>query len=109
MSVLTATTTKDLEYVTDFSHKDAMGNNALHLALIKNNNKIKEHLLIKGIDPNSINNQGRSPIFYSKSLDDVKLLVRYGASIIIKDIHGQYVYNSNEFVKLFNEQHLSLF
>ena len=82
------------------NQQDSRGHTLLHHAFIKNNN-LKEFLLKNGSGPNIKNLNGQTPLFFVKTLDDVSLLLKYGALITTIDIHNKKAYEINPIVKQF--------
>uniref|UniRef100_A0ABD2WQD1 Uncharacterized protein n=1 Tax=Trichogramma kaykai TaxID=54128 RepID=A0ABD2WQD1_9HYME len=64
--------TDDLQHKVQVDARDKWGNRPLHLALLNNNRKVAESLLRRGVDPNSPNDKGSTPldIIYKKNYDE---------------------------------------
>jgi len=85
---------------SSINQQDSKGHSLLHHSFIKNNN-LKEFLLKNGADPNLKNLNGQSPLFFVKTLEDVSLLLKYGALITIVDVSCKKAYDTNPIVKQF--------
>ncbi|XP_023316692.1 tankyrase-1-like [Trichogramma pretiosum] len=64
--------TDDLQHKVQVDAQDKWGNRPLHLALLNNNREVAEFLLRRGVDLNSPNNKGSTPldIIYKKNYDE---------------------------------------
>ncbi|CAB0029428.1 unnamed protein product, partial [Trichogramma brassicae] len=64
--------TDDIQHKVQVDDQDKWGNRPLHLALLNNNQKVAESLLRRGVDLNSPNNKGSTPldIIYKKNYDE---------------------------------------
>ena len=102
--MLSATKEKDILLLIkngeSINQQDSKGYTLLHYAFIRNNN-LKEFLLQNGSNSNIKNLNGQTPLFFVKTLDDVSLLLKYGALITLIDIHGKKAYEINPVVKQF--------
>jgi len=102
--MLSKTKEKDIinliETGQSINQKDSKGQTLLHYSFIRNNN-LKEFLLKNGADANVKNLNGQSPLYFAKTVDDVALLIKYGALITTIDIHGKKAYDVNPVVKQF--------
>lgn len=62
---------------------------ALHLGVISDSRQICATLILRGADPNQVNRQGCTPVFYVRSKRILKLLLRAGADPLIRNRKGQ--------------------
>lgn len=77
----------------DINQQDSMfGQTYLHI-LVKTNNPLLDYFLTKKPNPNIKNKEGKTPIFYANNSETIQKLIRYGASLTIKDNNGKYVHD----------------
>lgn len=83
---------KMIEAGADVNVKDLMGQTPFHKAVMTNKVEVVEYLLQKGADVNALTNKKEYPILLAlkriPSLPFVKVLVRHGADLSIKDQNG---------------------
>ncbi len=68
---------------------DEGGETMLHYAVRYDAHDIISYILSCKADPNSQNKKVRTPLFYARSIRAVRLLIRHGATIEHKDLHGR--------------------
>ncbi len=79
-------------------------NTPLYMAVAKNDYNQVEKLLKQGVDPNTLDYNGISPLHEASAdgyLDIIKLLVQYGADIYKESGTG---YNAVEIAEVFNQK-----
>lgn len=62
---------------------------ALHLAVITDSRQICVTLILNGADPNAVNKQGCTPLFYVRSKKVLKVLLRAGCDPLILNKKGE--------------------
>lgn len=70
------------------------GQTYLHV-LVQTRSPLFDLFLSKNPNPNIQNNDGKTPIFYAKDINTVKKLIEHGASVLILDIDGKTVNQTN--------------
>lgn len=81
-------------YGADYYHIDNKGNTLLHHSVVSHENDvdITERILSLGLDINSQNNEGETTLHIAciwENSDAVKILLKHGANIDIKDTDGK--------------------
>ena len=83
---------KNLKYIIDINdYRDANKNSYLHLAVIKNNEKLVKYFLDKNFSSNEQNIFGNTPLHYameSRNKNIIKLLINNGGDLNIKNNKG---------------------
>ncbi len=75
----------------DLAQVDSVGDNALHIAILKKNVLIVDMLLAKGVNVNHQNKDGKVPLHYvaeNNLLEVAKKLLRHGAKLDKEDKFG---------------------
>lgn len=66
----------------DINSQDSFfGQTYLHI-LVQTNSPLLDYFLEKGPNPNIVNKDGKTPIYYAKNVDTVEKLIKHGASIL---------------------------
>lgn len=95
----------------DIHETDALGNNLLHYAVGNMSPRFLKWLIEEGVDPNATNTDGKTPLMESLlhyDIDEIDILLRYGADVTLKDNEGQSVLHYLEKRKEYQERHLYL-
>lgn len=87
-------TEKDIDLISNINFQDMFGQTYLH-TLVKNDSPLLDYFLSKGPNLNIKNKEGKTPIFYAKTVDTIDKLINQGASILIKDNKGKTVSDIN--------------
>jgi len=94
-----AKTTEDIDNLIaqgmDINCQDSFfGQTYLHI-LVQSNSPLLDYFLEKGPNTNIANKDGKTPIFYAKNVITVEKLINQGASILVKDLDGKTVKDTN--------------
>jgi ankyrin repeat protein len=73
----------------DINAQDSFfGQTYLHI-LVQSGSSLFDYFLSKGPDTNIQNKSGQTPIYYAKDVFTIEKLIKYGASILVRDINGK--------------------